>query len=93
MTAHAIVTISLTNPETFADYRSKAGEFMALHKAKPLHVSAEAQVIEGDGRAPDVTVILEFPDREHALAWINDPEAQQVHALRRASGRSRIVLL
>ena len=93
MTAYALVTISLDDPETFAAYRELAGPAMAKHHCKPLAVSSEAQVIEGGGPAPDVTVILTFPDRDHALAWINDPEIAGVHGKRRASGTSRILLM
>ena len=93
MTAYAIVTVTVDNPETFENYRAKAPEAMARHKAEAVAVSREAQVIEGKGPAPDVAVILSFPDRDHALAWINDPEFAHVHALREASGRSQVVLL
>ena len=93
MTAYALVTITVDSPETFAEYRQLAGPAMAKHKAEPLAVSPEAQIIEGDGPAPDVTVILSFPDREHAQGWINDPEIADIHAKRRASGTSRIILM
>lgn len=93
MTAYAQVTITLKDPETFAKYRELAGPALAKHKAKPLAVSKESNIIEGDGPAPDVAVILEFPDRAHAEAWINDPELAEVHALRNAGGNSRIVLM
>jgi uncharacterized protein (DUF1330 family) len=93
MTAYAIVSISLDDPETFARYRSMAGPAMKKHKATPLAVSDQPQIIEGDGDAPDISVILAFPDREHALAWINDPDISEVHAARRASGRSQIILM
>ena len=93
MTAYVLVTIHLQDREAFARYRSLAGPAMKKHQAKPLAVSSEAQVIEGDGPAPDLTVILEFPDRDHALDWINDKDIADVHAARRASGRSHIVLV
>lgn len=93
MPAYALVTISLEDRDTFAAYRKLAGPAMAKHHAEALAVSSEAQVIEGDGPAPDITVILSFPDRDHALGWINDPEIAEVHETRRASGTSRIVLM
>ncbi|MEE9426566.1 MAG: DUF1330 domain-containing protein [Paracoccaceae bacterium] len=93
MTAYALVTIKLNDPEEFKRYRELAGPAMAKHQAKPLSVSSEAQMIEGEGAAPDVTVILTFPDRSHALAWINDPEIAHVHAARKASGSSKIILM
>lgn len=93
MTAYALVTVTIEDRDMFAEYRTLAGPAMAKHKAEPLAVSAEAQMIEGEGPAPDVTVILSFPDRDHALAWINDPDIADVHARRRASGTSRIILM
>lgn len=93
MSAYALVTITLKDPDAFAKYRELAGPALAKHKAKPFAVSKENKVIEGDGPAPDIAVILEFPDRAHAEAWINDPELTEVHALRNAGGNSRIVLM
>lgn len=93
MPAYAQVTITLKDPEAYAKYREAAGPALAKHKAKPLAVSKENKVIEGDGPAPDVAVILEFPDRAHAEAWINDPELAEVHAMRNAGAHSRIILM
>ena len=93
MTAHAIVTLKIKDPETLAAYREKAGAALAKYKAEPLAVSQDSQVIEGHAETPDVTVLLTFPDREHALGWINDPELASVHALRKNSGTSNIILM
>ena len=93
MTAYAIVTLTIKDQAALARYRAVAGPALAKHGATPLAVSAETQVIEGSGPAPDVTVILEFPDRDHALGWINDPDIADVHATRQASGDSRIILM
>jgi uncharacterized protein (DUF1330 family) len=49
-------------------------------------------VIEGTVAAPSVAVIVTFPDRDAAKAWINDPELSEVHALREGSGVSNIIL-
>ncbi|GAA6209416.1 hypothetical protein NBRC116601_27090 [Cognatishimia sp. WU-CL00825] len=93
MTAYALVTISLQDPETFAAYRELAGAALKKHNAEAMAVSKEAEVIEGTAPAPDVTVILTFPDRAHAKAWINDPELADVHALRQNSGITNIILM
>ncbi|WP_422049158.1 DUF1330 domain-containing protein [Shimia sp.] len=93
MTAYAFVNLTITNPESFEAYREKAGMALKKHGAAPLHVSKEAEVIEGEGAAPTVTVILTFPDRDAARAWIEDPEFAEVHALRRGAGVSNIILM
>ncbi|MDC0739168.1 DUF1330 domain-containing protein [Cognatishimia sp. SS12] len=93
MPTYAQVSIYLKDPEIFENYRTLAGPAMAKHGATPLAVSHSASVIEGTEAAPDVSVILEFPDRAHAEAWINDPEIAHVHALRNQAADSRIILM
>ena len=93
MTAHAVVTMTITDSETFESYRSLAGPAMAKHNVTPLEVSKDLTHLEGEGELPTLAVILTFPDRDAALAWYNDPDIANVHALRNASGSSNIILL
>ena len=93
MTAYAYVNLTITNPDRFAAYRERAGDALKKHGGAPLEVSKESEVIEGTATAPTVAVILTFPDRAAAKAWINDPELAEVHALREGSGTSTITLL
>ncbi len=93
MTAYAYVNLSITNPDSFAAYRERAGDALKKHGGAPLEVSKESEVIEGTATAPTVAVILTFPDREAVKAWINDPELADIHALREGSGTSTITLL
>ncbi|GAA6180314.1 DUF1330 domain-containing protein [Shimia sp. NS0008-38b] len=93
MTTYALVTLTITNPESFELYRQQAGAALAKHGGAAMEVSKTSEVIEGDGVAPTVTVILTFPDRDAAKAWINDPEFAEAHALRRGSGTSNIILM
>ena len=93
MTVHAIVALHITEPKSLADYRDKAADALAKHSGAVLQASRELELIEGDAELPDLYAILTFPDRDAALAWINDPALQDVHALRRGSGRSTITLL
>lgn len=93
MTAHAIVKLHITKPESLAAYREKAADALAKHGGAVLQASRELEVIEGEADLPDMAAILAFPDREAAFAWINDPELADVHALRKGCGCSSIILL
>ena len=93
MTAHAFVTLTVTNPDKMAAYREVAGPALEKYGAKPLQVSPEATWLDGDGDAPDVAVLLAFPDRDAAQAWRDDPELAEVHQLRNDAGTCRILLL
>jgi uncharacterized protein (DUF1330 family) len=47
--------------------------------------------IEGDWK-PERMVIIEFPDREKAEAFLSDPEIQDLFKVRHATKTSRLVL-
>ena len=93
MTAHAYVTLNVTNPEKLAAYREKAADALAKHGGTVLQASPEPMLLEGDSPLPQMAVILGFPDRDSAIAWRNDPDLADVHALRMDSGETTIVLL
>ena len=93
MTAHAIVTMTVTSPESLARYREKAADALSRHGGTVLQASADLDLLEGGPELPTLAAVLTFPERAAALAWINDPELAPVHALRRGGGHSTIVLL
>lgn len=90
---HAYVKLTVTNPEPLAQYRTVAGEALARHGGAVVQASTEITTLDGQPDMPDIGVILSFPDKASALAWINDPDLVGVHNLRRSAGRSDIVLL
>lgn len=91
--AYVYVNLVLEDPETMAAYREKAGAALQKHGAKPLVATPQQTVIEGTRDETGIGVILLFPDVAAAKAWIEDPELQETHALRRAAGQSAITLL
>lgn len=90
---YATVELTITAPDSFAAYGAKAGPALSKYGGQPIAMSGEAIRIEGDAPVPSRAVILSFPDKEAALGWINDPEFAEIHALRRGSGQSQILLL
>lgn len=90
---YAFVQITITNPDSFAAYASKAGALLEKWGATPEAMSAEPIRLEGGTPAPTRAVLLSFPDVDAAKGWINDPDAQDVHALRRGAGDVEITLI
>lgn len=93
MTVHAIVSGSVTNPEAMEAYRAKAGAALAKYKAQPVQVSTDPVLLEGEAKVPGLMVVLAFPDRKSALAWRDDPELAETHALRQQAAGTTIILL
>ena len=48
--------------------------------------------MEGDW-APELMVILEFPSRENAAAFLGDPDAQALFSVRHKTTNSKLVLV
>ncbi|KJZ21260.1 DUF1330 domain-containing protein [Loktanella sp. S4079] len=90
---YAYASLTVTNPDKLSAYREKAGEALAKHGGKVEAATGSARAIDGAPAVPDVVALLSFPDAASAMSWINDPALADVHALRRSSGGSDIVLL
>lgn len=90
---YAYAKLTVTNPEALSQYRDKAGEALARHGGKVEASAKEFTVLDGAPDAPNVAALLSFPDKASAIAWAEDPELNDVHALRRSAGGSEILLL
>ncbi|MBY5932222.1 DUF1330 domain-containing protein [Tateyamaria omphalii] len=93
MTTHAVAMLRITNPDSLAQYREKAGVALARHGGEIVQAAPDISALEGAPVVPDIMAIIRFPDRAAAEAWIADPELQAVHDLRRAAGGSDILLM
>ncbi len=98
MTIYAVAQINVTNPEKLAQYREHAAQALTKHNGQIVTAGAIQEYLEKnsdiqDSNAPDIAALLSFPDKEAALAWKNDPELQEIHALRNLGGKSTIYLL
>lgn len=90
---YAYAEITVTNPEAMAQYREVAGAALAKHRGKVESASGEFTVLDGAPIAPQIAALLSFPDKARALAWSNDPDLADVHALRHSAGTSNILLI
>ncbi len=89
---YAYVNIVVTNPDSMAAYREKAGEALTRHNGKVAAASPQQTVLEGKLET-GLGVILQFDSAEGAKAWIADKDLAETHALRNGAGQSTITLL
>ena len=90
---YAYAKLTITDPDALAEYREVAGAALAKHGGQVEDTTREFTVLDGTPDMPNVVALLSFPDKNAALAWANDPELKDVHALRRSAGGSDILLL
>jgi uncharacterized protein (DUF1330 family) len=92
MKAYLVLDLSVHDFPGFMPYVAAIPAFIAKHGGRYVVHGAEPTVIEGDW-APERLVIIEFPAREDANAFLSDPDAQTLFALRHRTTTSRLVLV
>ena len=92
MTAYLVLDLTVNDLRDFLPYVEAIPAFIAKHGGRYASNGAKPLVLEGDW-APHRLVILEFPSREHAQAFLGDPDAQALFARRHRSTTSRLVLV
>ena len=83
--------MTVTDPDSYPEYIRRDTPILERLGAKFIVRGGQAQVMEG--QAGDRHVVIEFPSYEAALAAYNDPEYQDVAAIRRASADSVILVV
>ena len=92
MKAYLVLDFSIRDLPGFRPYIEAIPAFIAKHGGRYLVQGAEPTVMEGDW-TPERLVILEFPSRENAQAFLADPEAKPLFALRHRTTYSKLVLV
>lgn len=91
-TAYLVVDIDVKDPGQYQAYVEQAPAFIAKHGGRYRVRGGDAEIVEGDWQ-PSRFVIVEFPSKTQARAFIEDPEYQKVADIRRASTRSQFILV
>jgi|TARA_B100001146_G_C15771946_1_gene260426 uncharacterized protein (DUF1330 family) len=76
--AYVIAHVTFTNQEAFmSDYASKVGAIVNDCGGRFLVRAGEVSHAEGD-QLGDISVVIEFPDRESAHAWNNSLQYREI---------------
>lgn len=92
MKAYLVLDLAVRDYPAFSEYIEKVPAFIRKHGGKYIVQGAEPIPVEGDWR-PERMVILEFPSRQAATDFLNDPEFQDLLAIRHRSTTSNLVLV
>jgi uncharacterized protein (DUF1330 family) len=90
--AYLVLELSVHAVSGFKTYIAEIPAFIARHAGRYLVRGDQPTTIEGDWK-PERLVIIEFPDREHAEAFLRDTEAQALFKLRQETTTSKLVLV
>ena len=92
MKAYIVGEISVHDAERYKQYVARAPDFVARYEGKYLVRGGEVTAMEGDWN-PTRVVVLEFPSKEHALAFAADPEYRAVAVDRQEATTSRLIIV
>ncbi len=93
MTHYVTVQVDVTDPEAMARYRELGYAPVLKHGGKMIAGGPGSEVLEDTGAGTPASVLLAFPDAGAVRDWMDDPEASEVHTLRRKAARSVVSLL
>ena len=91
MKAYLILDLAITDLEKFNKYILEIPAFISKHLGKYLVRGVVPTVVEGDW-TPERVVVIEFPTKENAENFLNDPEAQPLFELRHNTTTSKLIL-
>lgn len=74
MTYYSVLAVTPTTEEWIPDYIGPANALVAQHGGKYLARTATQEQIEGERQDAALRIIIEWPSKEAAVAFMNDPE-------------------
>lgn len=90
MTVYFIVNYDVEDPERYAEYNPGSNHItattVAKHGGEIIVATQDALCVSGDSAL--MKVIIQFPSREAALAWHDDPEYAPAKAIRLSSTKN-----
>ncbi len=92
MTYYAYGDITLKHTRWVEEYLREINAFIERHGGRVLSRSIRMEKIEGDRPLPTNVILVEFPDRDAALAFFDDPDYQPLRRLRRDGAVSEFTL-
>jgi uncharacterized protein (DUF1330 family) len=91
MKAYLVLDLSVNDFGGFRKYITDIPAFIAKHSGRYIVQGVQPMTIEGDWK-PERLVIIEFPERGKAEAFLGDPEIQDLFKVRHDTTTSRLVL-
>jgi len=92
MKAYLVLDLTVNDFAAFRTYIAAIPAFIARHGGRYIVQGARPTALEGTWK-PDHMVIIEFPERAKAEAFMSDPEIQDLFKVRHATTTSKLVLV
>lgn len=84
----SVIEVTPTNEAWIADYVNPVNKLVAQYGGKYLARTSSHQRMEGDREKPALQIIIEWPSKEAATGFFNDPAYRPYFEARTAGSRS-----
>ena len=74
MTYYSVLAVTPTNEDWIPGYLPAANALVAKYGGRYLARTADHERLEGEGENAALRIVLEWPSKEAALAFMNDPD-------------------
>jgi len=92
MNAYLILDLAIRDLDKFMEYIDRIPALIKKHVGRYIVQGVKPTVMEGDW-SPERMVVIEFPSKENAIAFLQDPDAQSLFALRHNTTTSKLLLV
>lgn len=92
MAVYVVSLIDITDPEGMRQYQKDYPPLIEAYGGRFLVRGGAVTALEGSWNR-DRMVVMEFPDREAALAWYHSPEYHPLIAARQRYGRATLLMV
>ena len=92
MKAYLVLDLTVNDFGRFKKYIAEIPAFIAKHSGRYIVQGVQPTAIEGNWR-PERLVIIEFPERANAEAFLGDPDIQDLFKVRHETTTSKLVLV
>ncbi len=83
MAAYVIASLEVRDTTWRESYSPKTAELIRKYGGRVIApFGSKVELLEGNAKLPTNVVILEFPSKQQAKAWYNDPEYAPLIKLR-----------
>lgn len=93
MDHYVVVQLTPKEPELLQKYFAVGRAAVEKHGGQAIAGGPDRVVLEENGAGDPASVLLSFPSKEAAQAWMDDPELADVHDLRRRGAATTITML
>jgi uncharacterized protein (DUF1330 family) len=93
MPAYVIASVLLKDDKWVPEYAARVHDIAAKHGGKYLSRSGNIEVLEGEPLESTLIALIEFPNKDAAKAFANDPEYAPFAQARKEGTVSRFQLI